>query len=97
MGTKRVALNDLTGVTDSKSGTWYLSCIYLRKCYAYHTEKIMMVWQNISLFSDLQQCSQKKALNTEFDVSYKKPLTRVTVILLTQRIVRLKTDLSLTV
>ena len=52
----------------------------------------MMVWQNISLFSFLQQWSQKKALNTEFDVSYKKPLTRVTVILLTHRIVRLKTD-----
>ena len=29
----------LTGVTDSKSGTWYLPCIYLRKCYAQQTEK----------------------------------------------------------
>ena len=37
------------------------------------------------------------ALNTEFDVSFKKPLTRVTVNLLTHRIVRLKPDLFLTV
>ena len=40
---------------------------------------------------------RKNTLNVEFDVSYKKPLTRVTVILLTHLTVGLKTKLSLTV
>ena len=44
-----------------------------------------------------KQWSQKNSLNLEFHVSYKKPLTRVTVILLTHRIVGFKTELSLTV
>ena len=45
----------------------------------------------------LTMISEKKTLNIEFDVSYKKPLTRVTVILITHRIVGFKTEPSLTV
>ena len=49
-----------------------------------------MVWKDISFFSKFWQWSQKNTLNIEFDVSYKKPLTHVTGILLTHRIVGLK-------
>ena len=55
-----VKILSYTGVTDSKSGTWYLSCIYLRKCHAQQREKIMMVWKNISFFSNVKQWYQKK-------------------------------------
>ena len=49
------------------------------------------------LLKTFNNALKKNTLNIEFDVSYKTPLTRVTVILLTRRIVGLKTELSLTV
>ena len=56
-----------------------------------------MVWKKYQFLLVLLTMISEKYLNKKFDVSYKKPLTRVTVTLLTHRIVRLKTDLSLTV
>ena len=57
----------------------------------------MKVWKKYQFLLVLLTMISKNTLNIEFDMSYKKPLTRVTVILLTHRIVRLKTDLSLAV